>query len=109
MGLKPLSDALKNSKFADTLKKLGLDSGAGSDGKLPTRLTQLRMARMADGRQAKNSTDGQGCKDLEAEWTKFNSSGNKAVPAVDGEVNSEETLNLGEKEQEKSRTKEVKK
>lgn len=46
---------------------------------------------MADGRQAKNSTDGQGCKDLEAEWTKFNSSGNKAVPAVDGEVNSEET------------------
>merc|ERR1719431_2158677 len=46
--LKPLSTALANTKFADALKKLGLNSGAGSDGKLPTRLTQLRMARMVD-------------------------------------------------------------
>ena len=90
-----LSTALANTKFADALKKLGLNSGAGSDGKLPTRLTQLRLARMVDsngGRQG-NSTDGQGCKDIEAEWKNFNSSGDKAVPGVDGDVDEKETAN----------------
>jgi len=93
--LKPLSTALANTKFAEALKKLGLNSGAGSDGKLPTRLTQLRLARMVDsngGRQG-NSTDGQGCKDIEAEWKNFNSSGDKAVPGVDGDVDEKETTN----------------
>merc|ERR1719431_2159518 len=89
--LKPLSDALANTGFADALKKAGLNSGAGSDGKLPTRLTQLRMARMVDSGRQGNNTDGQGCKDIEAEWKNFNTSGDKAVPGVDGDVNEEET------------------
>jgi len=91
--LKPLSDALANTGFADALKKAGLNSGAGSDGKLPTRLTQLRMARMVDGGRQGNNTDGQGCKDIEAEWKNFNTSGDKAVPGVDGDVDEAETKN----------------
>jgi len=92
--LNPLKEALANTKFAAALTKLGLNAGAGSDGKLParTRLTQLRLARLADSRQS-NSTDGQGCKDIEAEWKNFNTSGDKAVPGVDGDVDSDETTN----------------
>merc|ERR1719318_1196473 len=95
--LKPLSAALKNTGFADALKKLGLDSGAGSDGKLPTsRLTQLRNARFAEGREVRSvgderQTDGDGCKKVEAEWKVFNTSGDKAVPGVDSEPDAAET------------------
>ena len=77
------------------MTKRGLNTGAGSAGKLPTkngsRLTQLRMARLAEGRS--NNTDGQGCKDIEAEWKNFNTSGDKAVPGVDGDVDPTETTN----------------
>ena len=48
------------------------------------------MARTVDGRQG-NNTDGQGCKDIEAEWKNFNTSGDKAVPGVDGDVDPDET------------------
>ena len=78
------------------MKKLGLDSGAGSDGKLPTsRLNQLRNARFADGRELRSDgerqTDGDGCKKVEAEWKVFNTSGDKAVPGVDSEPDAAET------------------
>ena len=73
------------------MKKLGLDSGAGSDGKLPTsRLNQLRNARFADGWELRQ-TDGDGCKKVEAEWKVFNTSGDKAVPGVDSEPDAAET------------------
>ena len=92
-----LSAALAQTGFADAMKKLGLDSGAGSDGKLPTsRLTQLRNARFADGREIRadgedRQTDGDGCKNVEAEWKVFNTSGTKAVPGVDSEPDAAET------------------
>ena len=92
-----LSAALAQTGFADAMKKLGLDSGAGSDGKLPTsRLTQLRNARFADGREIRadkedRQTDGEGCKKVEAEWKVFNTSGTKAVPSVDSEPDAAET------------------
>ena len=86
-----MKDALNNGKFEAALKKLGLDKGTGSDGKLPTRLKQLRMARAADGRNS--SADGQGCKDVEAEWKNFNTTGDKAVAGVSGDVDSKEVTN----------------
>eukprot|EP00091_Calanus_sinicus_P014991 TRINITY_DN3282_c0_g1_i3.p1 TRINITY_DN3282_c0_g1~~TRINITY_DN3282_c0_g1_i3.p1 ORF type:complete len:326 (+),score=68.49 TRINITY_DN3282_c0_g1_i3:522-1499(+) len=93
--LKPLSAALANTGFADALKKLGLDSGTGRDGNLPTsRLTQLRNARFSDGRDTRSDdrqTDGDGCKKVEAEWKVFNTSGDKAVPGVDKEPDATET------------------
>ena len=49
------------------------------------------MVRLAEGRS--NNTDGQGCKDIEAEWKNFNTSGDKAVPGVDGDVDPTETTN----------------
>ena len=63
-----LSDALKQTGFADALKKLNLDSGAGSDGDL-SRLGSL-------GRTG----DGAGCTKVLDNWKKFNTSGDKAVP-----------------------------
>ena len=90
-----MSKALANTGFADALKKLGLNSGTGSDGNLPnkektSRLAQLRAARLAGGRQ-NNNTDGQPCKDIEQEWMNFNTSGSKAVPSVSGDVDASET------------------
>ena len=69
-----LSDALKQTGFADALKKLNLDSGAGSDGDL-SRLGSL-------GRTG----DGAGCTKVLDNWKKFNSSGDKAVPGGWGQV-----------------------
>ena len=46
---------------------------------------------MVDGGRQGNNTDGQGCKDIEAEWKNFNTSGDKAVPGVDGDVDEAET------------------
>ena len=92
-----LKDALANTKFADALKKLGLNTGSGSDGKLPatntTRLNQLRLARFAGQGRQSNTTDGKGCTDIAAEWNNFNTSGDKAVPGVDGDVDSTEVNN----------------
>jgi hypothetical protein len=78
------------------MKKLGLDSGAGSDGKLTSRLTQLRNARFADGREVRSEvdgrqTDGAGCTKVLDEWKVFNTSGDKAVPGVDSEPDAAET------------------
>jgi len=76
--LTPLSDALKQTGFADALKKLNLDQGAGSDGDL-SRLGSL-------GRTG----DGAGCTKVLDNWKKFNSSGDKAVPGVSGGINETE-------------------
>ena len=83
-----MRDALRNGKFAAALKKLGLDKGSGSDGSLPnaTRQVQFRMIRQA-------GEDGQGCKDIEAEWKNFNTTGDKAVQGVQGEVDDKEVNN----------------
>merc|ERR1719250_384097 len=35
--------------------------------------------------------EGQGCQDVEAEWRNFNSSADKAVPGLEGELNTTET------------------
>ncbi len=62
-----LQAALTNPGFADALKKLGLDTGTGSDGKgwdgqsRMSRLNQLRLARYdAEEDRSGNSTDGRG-------------------------------------------------
>ena len=75
-----LSDALKNTGFADALKAAGLDTGAGSDGKLPART-------------ARQTTDGAACTGILEDWKSFNSSGDKAVPGVGGELDEGETNN----------------
>jgi len=99
--LKPLQEALKNTGFEDALKKLGLDTGTGSDGKgydgssRMSRLTQLRLARYDatnEDRQA-NNTDSAGCLEIVDEWKNFNTSGDKAVPGVGDDVDSKETTN----------------
>jgi len=86
--LTPLKDALNNGKFEEAMKNLGLDKGPGSDGKLPntTRLSQLRMVRQA-------KEDGEECKAVEAEWKTFNTTGDKAVKGVDGDVDDKEVKN----------------
>jgi hypothetical protein len=98
--LKPLQAALTNTGFADALKNLGLDTGTGSDGKgwdgksRMSRLSQLRLARYdANDERNGNSTDGPGCTEIEAEWKNFNTSGDKAVPGVKGDVDEVETNN----------------
>ena len=92
--------ALKQTGFADALKKLGLNEGTGSDGagfdgkSRVSRLSQLRMARY-DGREdeRQNNEDGQGCTDIVNEWKSFNTSGDKAVPGVGDDVDEKETNN----------------
>ena len=88
-----MKDALRNGNFEAALKKLALDKGTGSDGKLPARRRQLRMGHAADGDDRQSSEDGQGCKDVEAEWKNFNATGDKAVAGVSGDVNSTEVAN----------------
>ena len=77
-----LSTALKGTGFADAMKAAGLNTGTGSDGKLPA--TTGRVAR---------STDGAACTQILEDWKKFNTSGDKAVPGVGGELNEGETNN----------------
>merc|ERR1712176_1342057 len=52
--LTPLSNALKQTGFADAMKKLGLDSGTGSDGVLPSRRANMRVNCQA-------GSDSEGC------------------------------------------------
>ena len=78
---------MNNTGFEDALDNLGLKNGPGSDGNLPTRLVQARNARMVGSRQK----EGQGCQNVEAEWRNFNSSADKAVPGLEGELNKTET------------------
>ena len=75
-----LSDALKNTGFADALKAAGLDTGTGSDGVLPT-----RMARQTE--------EGAACTAILDDWKAFNTSGDKAVPGVGGDLDETETKN----------------
>ena len=77
--LSRLSDALKNTGFADALKAAGLDTGTGSDGKLPTRKSRQK--------------DGAACTAILDDWKAFNTSGDKAVPGVGGELDETETNN----------------
>lgn len=92
--------ALKQTGFADALKKLGLNEGKGSDGagfngkSRVSRLPQLWMARY-DGKEYKRQSnkDGKGCTDIFNEWKKFNTSGDKAVPGVGDDVDEKETNN----------------
>ena len=62
-----LSDALKQTGFADAMTKLGLDSGPGSDGTLPSSSRRLR-------------SEGAGCTKLLENWKTFNTSADQAVP-----------------------------
>jgi len=80
--LTPLSDALKNTGFADALKAAGLDTGTGSNGELPP----SRVARAAAG-------EGEACVSILNDWKSFNSSADKAVPAIDGDIDETETNN----------------
>ena len=57
------------------MKKLGLDSGTGSDGVLPSRRANMRVNRQA-------ATDSAGCTAVLDNWKKFNSSGNAGVPGL---------------------------
>ena len=57
------------------MKKLGLDSGTGSDGVLPSRRANNRVNRQA-------ATDSKGCTAVLDNWKKFNSSGNAGVPGL---------------------------
>ena len=83
MVLLSLSAALSNPAFANALKALGLNTGAGSDGKLPgSRLSKTRIARQ---------TDGANCTAILDDWKSFNTSGDKAVPSVAGDVDEAET------------------
>ena len=70
-----LSDALKQTGFADALKKLGLDSGTGSDGVLPTRRANNRVNRQA-------ATDSDGCNKVLDNWKSFNKTGDAGVPGL---------------------------
>ena len=62
-----LSDALKQTGFADAMTKLGLDSGPGSDGTLPPSSRRLR-------------SEGAGCTKLLENWKTFNTSADQGVP-----------------------------
>ena len=70
-----LSDALKQTGFADAMKKLGLDSGTGSGGVLPSRRANMRVNRQA-------GSDSDGCNNVLANWKKFNTSGDVGVPGL---------------------------
>merc|ERR1711973_424687 len=76
--LTPLSNALKQTGFADALKKLGLDTGTGSDGKLPSTSGKIRVIRQSESKE---------CTQVLDNWKSFNASGDQGVPSVEGDVN----------------------
>jgi len=65
--LNELKKALDNPAMMNALKKLGLDKGAGDDGKVPT-------GRFMEMDRSKRQADGAGCTSLVGEWDKFNKS-----------------------------------
>ena len=73
-----LSDALKQTGFSDAMAKLGLNSGPGSDGTLPSSSRLLR-------------SEGAGCTKLLGNWIAFNNSADLGVP---GKVFQEIQLKL---------------
>ena len=66
-----MNTALKQTAFNDALEELGLNKGAGSDGKLPISRTRNRFTRQAETA---------GCTKVLDQWKSFNSSAAKAVP-----------------------------
>ena len=87
-----LRNELENTKLSDTLTKLGLQNGKGSDGNkrsIGSRLSQLRSAMFRQERQTSN-TEGNGCKEVEKELKSFNTSGSNGVKGVGKEVNNAE-------------------
>merc|ERR1712227_930114 len=77
----PLKNALDNPNFENALKKLGLDSGPGSDGVLPAK-------RWRTVRQAEEAPE---CTKILEDWRNFNASADQAVQGVDGDVDEEKT------------------
>ena len=67
-----LSNALKQTGFADALKKLGLDTGTGSDGKLPSTSGKIRVIRQSESKECTKVLDN---------WKSFNASGDQGVPS----------------------------
>ena len=63
-----MSDALKQTGFADALNRLGLTEGAGSDGKLPNATSGLRLRRQAEDAKCVGVLD---------QWKAFNKSKQK--------------------------------
>ena len=55
------------------MKKLGLDSGPGSDGVLPARKASMRVLRQTESAECLKVLD---------EWKAFNASGDKAVQSM---------------------------
>ena len=98
-----MSDALKQTGFADALDRLGLTSGDGADGKLPNATRNGMRLRFT--RQTEDAL----CTGVLDKWKSFNSSGNAALPGyhyysknafiilisdgVNGDVNEAETTN----------------
>jgi len=80
--LRPLSDALNNRGFENGLTAAGLAGGTGSDGVLPD---TRRLARQ--------TTEGTACTAILNDWKSFNTSADKAVPGVEGELDGVETNN----------------
>ena len=66
-----LSEALRQTGFADALDRLGLTSGSGSDGQLPNATRSLRLRRQAEDAQ---------CVEVLDKWKAFNKSGDAALP-----------------------------
>ena len=66
-----LNTALKQTAFNDALEELGLNKGAGSDGKLPISRTWNRFATQAETAE---------CTKVLNQWKSFNTSAAKAVP-----------------------------
>jgi len=64
------------------LKKLGLDSGTGSDGVLPSRRANNRVNRQA-------ATDSDGCNKVLENWKSFNKTGDAGVPGTDGDIDED--------------------
>ena len=77
-----LSDALNNRGFENGLTAAGLAGGTGSDGVLPD---TRRLARQ--------TTEGTACTAILNDWKSFNTSADKAVPGVEGELDGVETNN----------------
>ena len=76
-----LKNALDNPNFENALKKLGLDTGPGSDGVLPAK-------RWRTVRQAEEAPE---CTKILEDWRNFNASADQAVQGVDGDVDEEKT------------------
>lgn len=86
--LAPLAEALNNPAVENALKAAGLNTGSGSDGKVPTTSGKVHFARV--GRAA----DGEGCKAIEKGFENFNKTASKAVGSgPDGKVDDKETTN----------------